>query len=184
MVNAPSKSASAAAHRKKRADLRRIARESANDLDAEIVPGAAATAATSIFIAKSTGNSVYSFTRRFFSRPHHPVGFVFDPSLDDVTISSLYVRCAVWVCQLHERYLVAPVRLGSGAWCSVFSARHLLDGRHVALKIIEHSFASNARLLRKELAVLAALPVHANVLRYHDAFVLQDRCAHEWWCGG
>lgn len=65
--------------------------------------------------------------------------------------------------------------LGQGYWAVTHRASHPLSGGVFAVKTCRHPFKEHEQLLRRELDNLVRLPVHPNLLRYHEFVIQADR---------
>lgn len=72
-------------------------------------------------------------------------------------------------------YAAVGEPLGQGVMGVTHKARHVLDGQIYAVKTCKHPFKHHEDALRKELANLARLPQHCNLLRYFTSVLEADR---------
>lgn len=72
-------------------------------------------------------------------------------------------------------YVVDGPPLGQGWWGVTHRARHAVNGHLYAVKTCRHPFLQHEQELRQELRNLAQLPVHFNLLRYHECILHADR---------
>ena len=64
--------------------------------------------------------------------------------------------------------------LGEGYWGRNVKARHTLDGRVVAVKMLLRPYREHRDIYARELKNLARLPSHANLVRYFHCWLDED----------
>ena len=64
--------------------------------------------------------------------------------------------------------------LGEGYWGRNVKARHMLDGRVVAVKMLLRPYREHRDIYARELKNLARLPSHANLVRYFHCWLDED----------
>lgn len=72
-------------------------------------------------------------------------------------------------------YIVKGPALGQGVMGVTHQAKHTVDGQIYAVKTSKHPFNHHEESLRKELANLAKLPHHNNLLRYYTSVIEANR---------
>lgn len=72
-------------------------------------------------------------------------------------------------------YSIQGAALGEGAMGVTHKAKHILDGQIYAVKTSKHPFNHHEESFRKELANLARLPRHNNLLRYYTSVIEANR---------
>jgi len=77
--------------------------------------------------------------------------------------------------QPPARYVADETPLGQGWWGVTHRARRLAGGGVFAVKTCRHPFKQHEQMLRQELDNLMRLPVHPNLLRYHEFIIHADR---------
>lgn len=77
--------------------------------------------------------------------------------------------------QPPANFVVDGPPLGQG-WCAVtHRARHVIDGNVYAVKTSRYPFKLHEQALRQELQNLTRLPLHFNLLRYHESIMQGGR---------
>lgn len=77
--------------------------------------------------------------------------------------------------QPPAEFIVDGPPLGKG-WCAVtHRAKHAISGRVYAVKTSRYPFKQHEQTLRQELQNLIRLPLHQNLLRYHECILQADR---------